>query len=94
MTAAPVEAPRGELTVRSTAMPADTNANGDIVGAEKLRDSVLKFTDDNSDVLNRLTGFRGTDPVTRRAAEQAMSLVSQSFLDEKTSAMFDPRLNP
>lgn len=69
-------------------------AKGDIVGAEKLRDSVLKFTDDNSDVLNRLTGFRGTDPVTRRAAEQAMSLVSQSFLDEKTSAMFDPRLNP
>ena len=28
----PVEAPRGDLTVRLVAMPADTNANGDIFG--------------------------------------------------------------
>jgi acyl-CoA thioesterase YciA len=28
----PEEAPRGELTVRTIAMPADTNANGDIFG--------------------------------------------------------------
>jgi acyl-CoA thioesterase YciA len=28
----PDEAPRGELTVRISAMPADTNANGDIFG--------------------------------------------------------------
>ena len=33
MTAAPdVTEPRGELTVRTIAMPADTNANGDIFG--------------------------------------------------------------
>jgi acyl-CoA thioesterase YciA len=30
--ASPVESPRGELTVRVIAMPADTNANGDIFG--------------------------------------------------------------
>jgi acyl-CoA thioesterase YciA len=29
---APEEAPRGTLTVRTIAMPADTNANGDIFG--------------------------------------------------------------
>ncbi len=29
---APPDAPRGELTVRTIAMPADTNANGDIFG--------------------------------------------------------------
>ena len=29
---APTAAPRGELTVRTIAMPADTNANGDIFG--------------------------------------------------------------
>ncbi len=28
----PEEAPRGDLTVRTIAMPADTNANGDIFG--------------------------------------------------------------
>jgi acyl-CoA thioesterase YciA len=28
----PPDAPRGELTVRTIAMPADTNANGDIFG--------------------------------------------------------------
>ena len=32
MTEDPVEEPRGELTVRVAAMPADTNANGDIFG--------------------------------------------------------------
>ncbi|WP_284177915.1 acyl-CoA thioesterase [Rhabdaerophilum sp. SD176] len=30
--AEPTETPRGELTVRTIAMPADTNANGDIFG--------------------------------------------------------------
>jgi len=32
MNATQTEAPRGELTVRTIAMPADTNANGDIFG--------------------------------------------------------------
>ena len=32
MSEEPVEEPRGELTVRVAAMPADTNANGDIFG--------------------------------------------------------------
>lgn len=32
MATPPVDAPRGELTVRQIAMPADTNANGDIFG--------------------------------------------------------------
>src|SRR5688572_17157124 len=32
MTDTTVDAPRGELTVRTIAMPADTNANGDIFG--------------------------------------------------------------
>lgn len=31
-TSSPDDAPRGELTVRVIAMPADTNANGDIFG--------------------------------------------------------------
>jgi acyl-CoA thioesterase YciA len=32
MTDTPGEAPRGQLTLRISAMPADTNANGDIFG--------------------------------------------------------------
>jgi acyl-CoA thioesterase YciA len=58
------ESPRGELTVRISAMPADTNANGDIFGGW-----VMSHVD-----------IAGSIPATRRARGRVATVAVNSFV--------------
>ena len=67
---------------------------GDVEGAAAERAAVFTFIDENEKLLNDFTKYRGRDPVTTKAAQTALNLITRGFMDEKTSAMFDPTLNP
>lgn len=68
--------------------------DGDIESATAERKAIFDFIDENTDVLNRFTKYKGTDVATKSAAETAGVLASRRFMTPDVLALFDPSTNP
>lgn len=69
-------------------------AAGQIEEAEAERAEIKNFVRENMEDLRAFSSYTGRDPVVRAAAERSMQLITGSWLDEKTAAMFTPAGNP
>jgi len=69
-------------------------ATGDIPGATAERTALESYVDENREALHRFTSYRGTDVTTHAAAGIATRLATGAWMDDKTDAMFNPKLNP
>lgn len=67
---------------------------GDIAGGENELRRIRQFTEDNRDVLTRLSRYSGTDFITKTGSDRAKLLLSGGYMTEEMQTLLDPKRNP